>query len=70
MNLMKDELEILTILDEAQTGELVTVTNLSKETELKPSRISAILLKLERNGYIEQVTPTRYRKNIPFIETA
>lgn len=64
-----NEQEILQILDEAVTGELVTITNLHKETELRYSLISAILLKLERLEYIVKVTPTKYAKRIPFLET-
>jgi len=67
--LNSNELEVITILDNTEQGELVTVTNLSKETGIKPTIISHILLKLERNGFIAKVTPLKYRKEIPFIVT-
>ena len=67
--LNSNELEVLTILDNTEQGELITVVNLSKETDIKPRIISAILLRLERAGYIMKVTPLKYRKEIPFIVT-
>ena len=69
MNLDPNELTILTILDETPNNHLVTITELTKKTKIRAAQVSRILLKLEREDYIEKVTPLRYRKNIPFIAT-
>lgn len=68
-HLKQDELEILTIFDDAPLDELVTITALHNETNIRMPRISAILLKLEKYHYIVKVTPTKYHKEIPFIAT-